>query len=97
VVINRGRPGRREPAAVMLQCFPRLRREHESRWVDPRSGTAILFLTMEPVACSSTEIRRRIASGLDISGLVPDAVRDYIIRHRLYSKPPSDRCSDDTE
>lgn len=36
------------------------------------------------VEISSTDIRRRIRVGLSIRYLVPDAVRDYIVQHRLY-------------
>jgi nicotinate-nucleotide adenylyltransferase len=34
---------------------------------------------------SSTEVRRRVAAGESIAGLVPDAVARYIEEHRLYS------------
>ena len=37
------------------------------------------------VEISSTEVRMLAAEGRDITGLVPDAVRDYIIKNRLYS------------
>jgi len=37
---------------------------------------------------SSTDIRQRAASGLDISTLVPAAVARYIDQHRLYQKQP---------
>ncbi len=33
---------------------------------------------------SSTEVRRRIAEGLGIEGLVPGPVAEYIAKHRLY-------------
>ncbi len=33
---------------------------------------------------SSTEVRRRVAAGESIAGLVPDAVARYIDQHRLY-------------
>lgn len=36
-------------------------------------------------AISSTEVRRRVASGEPIDGLVPDAVAGYIKSHRLYA------------
>jgi nicotinate-nucleotide adenylyltransferase len=35
---------------------------------------------------SSTDIRRRVAAGIDISALVPPAVAAYIAAHRLYVK-----------
>ena len=33
---------------------------------------------------SSTEVRSRIAAGVSLEGLVPDAVNDYIVSHKLY-------------
>ena len=36
---------------------------------------------------SSTEIRRRAASGESLEGLTPDSVADYIRRNRLYLTP----------
>lgn len=42
---------------------------------------------LPPMAVSSSEVRRRIAEGLPIEGLVPDAVARYIARHRLYAAP----------
>jgi len=36
------------------------------------------------VAVSSTEVRRRVSVGAPIRYLVPDAVVEYIDRHRLY-------------
>ncbi len=41
-------------------------------------------LPLPPLAISSSEIRRRVAAGLDIAALVPPAVAQYIHRHRLY-------------
>jgi nicotinate-nucleotide adenylyltransferase len=37
-----------------------------------------------PVDVSSTEVRRRLAAGEPVSGLVPTAVEGYIRRHGLY-------------
>jgi nicotinate-nucleotide adenylyltransferase len=37
---------------------------------------------------ASTDIRARVASGQDITGLVPAGVASYIARHHLYSSPP---------
>jgi nicotinate-nucleotide adenylyltransferase len=36
---------------------------------------------------SGTEIRRRVREGLDIEGMVPAAVCDYIRDHQLYREP----------
>lgn len=58
--------------------------ERESCW--GRSGHAgrIYPLAMEPVAISSTRIRRMIASGQPVRGLVPEGVGRYIEEHGLY-------------
>lgn len=37
-----------------------------------------------PTDISATEIRQRIRNGQSIQGLVPEPVREYIIRHRLF-------------
>jgi len=39
---------------------------------------------MAPLDISSTEIRRRVARGEDVSGMLPPPVLDYISTHRLY-------------
>ena len=41
-------------------------------------------LTLPMMDISSTELRRRIAAGEPIAGLVPDAVASYLERHGLY-------------
>lgn len=44
----------------------------------------ISYFEMEPSAVSSTEIRRRVAQGERIAGLVPPSVADAIVRLGLY-------------
>ena len=62
--------------------------------VYPRNGATttehlkypeIQLLTDAPtVDISSTDIRSRVKSGLPITGLLPDAVAEFIAEHRLY-------------
>jgi nicotinate-nucleotide adenylyltransferase len=45
-------------------------------------------LVMQAVDVSSSEVRRRIADGVDVTGLVPAAVADAIAREGLYAPTP---------
>ena len=47
----------------------------------------ILMLSMKDYPVSSSEIRKRIGNGEDITGLVPEKVADYITNHNLYRRP----------
>jgi nicotinate-nucleotide adenylyltransferase len=53
---------------------------------DSASGIAILVGPNMDV--SATDIRRRVAAGLSIEGLVAPAVAEYIEAHHLYRQPP---------
>ena len=60
------------PGAVLAVNTQIARVEHQ----------AVLLPMMD---VSSTEVRRRVAAGESIAGLVPDTVASYIEQHRLYS------------
>lgn len=49
-----------------------------------RFGGGILLVECAGEDISSTEVRRRVAAGRDVSGLVPAKVEEYIREHRLY-------------
>lgn len=53
-------------------------------WISPASKGSFIVSSMAPVAVSSTEIRQRVKEGMDITGLVPSAIADYIGKERLY-------------
>lgn len=67
-------------------------------WVMQRPGYAVDFSQLDsrvqklknhvvPVPLSpinATEIRQRVREGKTIHGLVPDSVREYIVRHQLF-------------
>lgn len=72
------RPGRvRELARVAVAARPGA----------PHAGDAE-ELVMEPVDISSSELRRRVAEGADVSGLVPAGVAAAIEREGLYAPTP---------
>lgn len=49
------------------------------------AGFSVIFISHTSRDISSTDIRRAVASGESLDGLVPSAVRDLIRRHRLYA------------
>lgn len=49
------------------------------------------------VEVSGSDIRRRVAAGKPIDGLVPRSVADYIERHQLYREPHHEEGSNVTE
>ncbi|MDE2453559.1 MAG: nicotinate-nucleotide adenylyltransferase [Burkholderiales bacterium] len=53
--------------------------------IDPRVlASARRSVPLPPLDISSTDLRRRLAAGADISTLVPPEVARYIDQHRLY-------------
>lgn len=80
VVVSR--PGRR--AADLRTTLPAL----APRMVDMPGAVparpSILLVDAATADVSSTDLRRRIAAGLTVTGLVPDRVAAYLERHGLY-------------
>jgi nicotinate-nucleotide adenylyltransferase len=69
-----------ELATVIVMDRPGYRSLHK----DPPPGSRIRRVEVPQFDISSTEIRRLVHLGEPISGLVPPAVEEYIIAHRLY-------------
>jgi nicotinate-nucleotide adenylyltransferase len=53
----------------------------------PGITQSVDWLDIVPVDISSSDIRKRVAQGLSIHGLVPEAVDRYIKEHELYQQP----------
>ncbi len=64
-----------------LNVIERLREAAEDAGLVPSS---VQSLTLPPMAISATDIRQRVAKGLGICHLVPEAVASYIAQHHLY-------------
>ena len=72
-----------------------------ARMTDPRSAglagadRSIILIDAPTADVSSSAIRRRLAAGDSIAGLVPPAVQQHIEQHGLYtSMPPGRRASE---
>ena len=81
---------------ILKLCYPvYVRRENDpiltKKIVDKiteyynKYGVMFRRIVTEPIDISSTQIRKRIADGKDISGLVPKKVEDFIYKNALYS------------
>ena len=80
---------------IFKLCYPvYVRRENDpiltKRIVDKiteyynKYGVMFRRIVTEPIELSSTEIRKRVAGGKDISSLVPQRVAEFIKQNRLY-------------
>ena len=90
VVVSR--PGL--PASSLRAALPSLAgRMIEASGADPaRPGIFLIDAPTAPV--SSTEVRRRVETGLAIDGLVPAAVAAHIATHQLYAANAPERSSE---
>ena len=60
------------------------RKSNEREELRKTPGGRIIFVPMPALAISSSDIRRRLSSGASVRYLLPEAVREYIVRHKLY-------------
>ena len=85
----------RSPDEIFKLCYPvYMRRESDSandariieKIADYRKkfGKTVMKIVADPFEVSSTVIRNRLASGEDVSSLIPLAVEAYIRENRLY-------------
>jgi nicotinate-nucleotide adenylyltransferase len=65
-----------------------LREKVPSAFGRSSSPTRVILVEAHTPDVSSTEIRQRVRAGQSLSGLVPDAVAEYISAHRLYLQGP---------
>ncbi len=81
-----GRPGSTEAPAKLLPEALLALFEPGPNGLVHASGNEIRALPFPALEISASEVRRRIARGASVRYLVPDAVLDYIRKHRLYEE-----------
>ena len=86
----------RESEEIFRLCYPvYMRREGSDPILDARIvskiaeyqqkyGKVVRRIVGDPIAVSSTGVRKAVATGQDISGMVPLAVEKYIRENGLY-------------
>ena|SRR5688572_20033346 len=81
-------PGLRDRMRLPLgTAIPQKKGVRHLKGPDPFPHATAIFLVDAPTTdVSSTEVRRRMASGLPVHGLVPPAVEHHIKQHGLYTE-----------
>lgn len=77
--------------ACAVSSLPGLLSTLANRMVSPgaaegRDRRSIVLIDAPTAPVSSTEVRRRLAAGEPVSGMVPDAVAEHIRKHGLYTQ-----------
>lgn len=78
-----------DPSRLLTRLGFRFQEASESGHFILSSGHRLIFMRVTLMDISSTRIRRKVASRKSIRYLVPDAVIDYLLEHRLYG---TDEC-----
>lgn len=85
----------RMPEEIFRLCYPvYIRRDHDKSLDAPlirkmteynqKYGKMVRKIVCEPIELSSSDVRKAISCGKDISKMVPPAVKKYIIDNHLY-------------
>ena len=86
----------REPEEIFRLCYPVYMRRENDKANDALSfkkiseylskyGKVVRRIMADPIEISSTEIRRRLSKGDDVSAYLPEKVIDYIKENQLFT------------
>jgi nicotinate-nucleotide adenylyltransferase len=76
------KPVRMDPTILMALDQGRLKRKQ----VPLKAGKSLFLLKLPPCPISSTQVRERLRARQDMKNLLPDAVKSYILKNRLYQQ-----------
>lgn len=85
-VVVLGRPGVQADRGILraVAADPAVCYASRAQTVLCASGNSVIFLEEMDIPMASSEIRRRLAAGAPVDPWLPEPVRAYIRRHRLY-------------
>lgn len=76
-------------AGIMPRAFPAYRFDDcQQAWLAAAGSGRVIPLDLAPLDLSATSIRAQVRAGVDVAGLVPSGVAEYIAAHRLYRAGP---------
>ena len=70
--------------ALLLSLEPQVKKAREGDVYTTAAGKKLIFMATAIMDISSTRIRKMVSEGKSIRFLVPESVREYIIREGLY-------------
>ena len=76
------KPVRIDPAFLAALDQGRLKKKQ----VPLKPGKSLFLLKLPPCPISSTQVRERLRARQDMKNLLPDAVKSYILKNRLYQQ-----------
>jgi nicotinate-nucleotide adenylyltransferase len=74
------KPVRIDPTHLAALDRGRLKRKQ----VPLKNGKSLFLLKLPPCPISSTQVREKLKARQDMKNLLPDAVKSYILKNRLY-------------
>jgi nicotinate-nucleotide adenylyltransferase len=81
------RPGLDLPTSIeeLPQGLQKFVADFDFNFVDLKTGRNIQFITLKDVDTSSTELRKQVRIGRNVSKFLPLAVETYVKEHKLYA------------
>jgi len=89
-IVVMSRPGNTQALSPLLTHFLKMHQADTLSRLDTAESGCIYFITLPPIAISSTEVRTKLRQGEAISGFCPEGVIDFIKANHLYGASETD-------